>query len=505
MANLLPIQYFQLPNGQPAVGGTLTAYATGGTYTTLKAIYTDNTGTVAMSNPTSGFTSNGMISGGIWGSGLYDLWAKDSAGNTIFKIPGCGNAADNTAVAGGGSAVSTPLVPSTNRIINSNFRLGPNNQLTYSGQTLASGAICAENWYVLTQTGTITAAINTASPITNTPTSLTITQSQSTAQGLGIIQVIPSEATYAMRGQTIQASMSINSTAGLTAYMAILSVTSSNDAPVINVVNSWTNPTYTSGNFFTSAASPISAVNSTILTANSPTAITTSGTVPQTATNLLLFVYFTGGSVLNTTVIDFSQAALYESSTALNVRPVHNFDEIARLNTRVKLGSYSASASANLTQYNLTGDFRYIEIVLTDFINATDDKPLCFQYSFNNTSLDTSSNYQSAYGTQLANGTASSNGGSGALSGTYFTLDDNVGGTANRGVSGIIRLYNPAGTSLFPRITYEVMRMDNSGNIRYTHGGGVWTSAASAVQGFGVFFNASNITSGTMEVYGHLA
>lgn len=503
MANLLPQQVYVSATGSPLVGGTLTAYIP--TTTTLKPIYRDSTGTTQMTNPTSGgdvFNQYGSVTTGIFGSGLYDLLIKDASGNTVNYYHNVGNAADNITNSSGGSASATALSPNNNRVINTNFRLGPNGQLVYTSQSLASGGVPAANWYVLTQTGAITASINTTSSILNTPTSLTINQSNGAAQGFGILQVIPSEATYAMRGQLIQASMDFYSSIGYTAYMAILAVTTANDAPTINVVGSWTNPTYTAGNFFTSAASPISPVASVNLTVNTSTTLATSGTVPQTATNLMLFVYFPGGTVASGTLVDFSKAALYESPTALSIRPVHNSVEFAANNSAQNIDYKTASSSASLNFLNLNSTYVAYDIILSNVLPANSGDSLWLRISEDNSTFLSTAIYWYAYSKLTsANGTGSGTvttavgGAQGQL-----VIEDTIGSSSGRGISGTIRIYNPSATSKC-KFTWLTSKETDAGVTTSAWGGGD-INFVGAILGMQFLCSTGNIASGTIEIKG---
>ncbi|MFX6823249.1 hypothetical protein ABTH33_20080, partial [Acinetobacter baumannii] len=88
---------------------------------------------------------------------------------------------------------------------------------------------------------------------------------------MGLIQWIENADCADLRGQTVVASARARMSAATTLRFAILEWTGTADAITKDVVNSWTNSTFTAGNFFKSTTLTVTATGSIALAANTLT------------------------------------------------------------------------------------------------------------------------------------------------------------------------------------------------------------------------------------------
>lgn len=181
----------------------------------------------------------------------------------------------------------------------------------------ADDAYALDRWYVLTQTAAI--QVQQQSDQENgTPFNSRLTQNQATAQRMGYAQIIEGKNCKYLRGQTVTLSFRLRCSASQAIRYAILEWTGTEDSVTSDVVNSWTNTTYTTGNFFISTTTtiPTNGVTSITPSANTwtdATALTV--TLGTSFNNLTVFVWTEGTAAQNVT-LDVSRVQLEPGSTA---------------------------------------------------------------------------------------------------------------------------------------------------------------------------------------------
>ncbi|QKC99168.1 hypothetical protein EB231_34835 [Mesorhizobium sp. NZP2298] len=143
---------------------------------------------------------------------------------------------------------------------------------------------------LLTQTAAI--AISTLTNVANgLPYMMRMTQSQATAQRMGNSQIIESRDCIGLRGKTVTLIGKLrNSLAAATRY-AILEWTGTADTVTSDIVNSWTNGTFTAGQFFNSTTLNVLAVGAITPTAATVTNFLLTATVGASANNLIVFIW----------------------------------------------------------------------------------------------------------------------------------------------------------------------------------------------------------------------
>lgn len=207
-----------------------------------------------------------------------------------------------------------------NRIINPNGQIW---QRANSGAAaITDVAYAFDRWYGLTQSAGITAS-QVSNVANGVPYMMRLTQANATAQRFGIAQAIESANCIDMRGQAVTLSAQVRMSAATTLRYAIVEWTGTADAITKDVVNDWTNGTFTPGNFFISATTTITATGSVALAANTLTPINLTGTVSGSMNNIIVFFWTDSTQAQNVTLdIGKVQHELGSSATPLAVRSI---------------------------------------------------------------------------------------------------------------------------------------------------------------------------------------
>lgn len=114
--------------------------------------------------------------------------------------------------------------------------------------TFADDAYCFDRWYVLTQTGSIAISAFT-DPDAVRPTAIRLTQSQASAQRIGLAQIVESVNIRDLRSQAATMAARIRCSSSQAIRMAILELTGTADTVTSDIVNNWASTTYSAGNF----------------------------------------------------------------------------------------------------------------------------------------------------------------------------------------------------------------------------------------------------------------
>lgn len=184
-------------------------------------------------------------------------------------------------------------------IINGDGRIS---QRTYS--TVADDAYWCDQHYVLTQTAAITPTI-LADVADGLPSMMRLSQSQATAQRMGNAQIIESRNCKRYRGKTRTLAGKLRCSSSQPIRFAILEWTGTADAVVSDVVNSWTNGTFTAGQFFNSTTLTVRAVGVVTPAANTVTDWSLVATLGSSFNNLIL-VYWTEGTAAQNVTLDMA-------------------------------------------------------------------------------------------------------------------------------------------------------------------------------------------------------
>lgn len=196
-----------------------------------------------------------------------------------------------------------------NRVIN------PSGQINQSGSgTAADGTYWYDQWVVLTQSNPIN-PYPTSNAENGTPFMMGYQQSNATAQRFGKIQPIESANCIDLRGQAVTLSARLVCSVSTTLRYAIIEWTGTADAITKDVVNDWTNGTFTPGNFFNASNLTIAAIGSAAVTANVGKSIEVTGNISGSMNNLLVF-FWTDSAQAQGVNVYFGKVQLEQGSSA---------------------------------------------------------------------------------------------------------------------------------------------------------------------------------------------
>ncbi|MBV5268987.1 MAG: hypothetical protein JZU55_02550, partial [Afipia sp.] len=228
-----------------------------------------------------------------------------------------------------------------NRIIN------PSGMIAQAGlASTADGAYTGfDQWIALTQSNPVT-----PSSLTNVadgvPYMMRITQANASAQRFGIIQWLETANCIDLRGQSVFLTARVRMSASTTLRYAIIEWTGTADTITKDIVNSWTNTTFTVGQFFTSTSTTIVATGSIALTANTLASISLSGTVSSSQNNLAVF-FWTDSTQAQNVTLDVSDVDT-KRSTVATAYEARSYQEEMALCLRYYYSIGGASASQRI-------------------------------------------------------------------------------------------------------------------------------------------------------------
>ncbi len=197
--------------------------------------------------------------------------------------------------AGGAQAVTLD-----NRLINGEFRIwGRGTSLSAQADDTYGGM--GDRWNILTQTSTIAGA-RQAAPFDGALNSGQLTQSQASAQRIGVEQIIENTNCQDLRSQTVTFYGRFKTSSGGNIRVAILEWTGTADAVTSDFVNSWTSSTYTAGNFFTTTTTTVTAVKQYASPGTGWVDFFINGTISSSATNVVVMLWTEGTEAQNVTI-----------------------------------------------------------------------------------------------------------------------------------------------------------------------------------------------------------
>lgn len=163
----------------------------------------------------------------------------------------------------------------------------------------------------------------------------------------------------------------------------------------------------------------------------------------------------------------------------------------------VLLATLTASNSASLSDItHITSAYQVYEIDLIDILPATNG--VSVELQVHSAGAFQAASYLTNYG--FTSGTVNTMTVSSAVT-TYIPLyPTSQAANTGPGISGVIRLYNPSGTTAPKMVNGTVCQYNGSIIVTGTIGG--YWNANGAVDGFQILFSSGNITSGTVKIYG---
>jgi hypothetical protein len=239
-----------------------------------------------------------------------------------------------------------------NRIINPSGQIWQ--RLNTGAAAITDVTYDFDRWYGITQSNGVT-----SSQLTNvensTPFMMRMSQANASAQRMGRCQVIESANIIDVRGRTVTLSARVRMSSSTNIRYAIGEWTSTADGPTKDVVNDWTSGTYTTGNFFISSGTTVTAVSSTALTANTLASITLTGTVSASMNNLWV-CFWTESTAAQNVTMDVGKVQL-EIGSAATPLAVRSAQEELALSQRYYQKTFPQSVAPAQNVGNAVGAF----------------------------------------------------------------------------------------------------------------------------------------------------
>lgn len=192
---------------------------------------------------------------------------------------------------------------------------------------VTDGTYAFDRWYGLTQTAGVTAS-QVANAEDGTPFMMRLSQANASAQRFGLAQVIESANCIDMRGQRVALSARVRMSAATTLRYAIVEWSGTADAPTKDFVLSWTNTTFTAGNFFTTTSTVVTATGSVALAANTLTSISLLAQLSSTGNNVAVMFWTDSAQAQNVT-LDIGKVQLEQSISVTSLAYRSRSDEEA--------------------------------------------------------------------------------------------------------------------------------------------------------------------------------
>ena len=198
-----------------------------------------------------------------------------------------------------------------------------------AGSGIADDAYDFDQWYSLTQTGTIAVSQQTG-VADGTPFMMRMTQSQATAQRMGRAQIIEGKNCKWLRGQQITLSLKHKISSAANLRIAVLEWTGTEDSVTSDVVNSWTSSTYTAGNFFNTTTLTVTGVSPAIASTTSLATDSLTVTLGSSLNNLIVMVWTEAATAQNVTLDLALKLEKGGTTTAFDKRSLQQELELAQ-------------------------------------------------------------------------------------------------------------------------------------------------------------------------------
>lgn len=207
----------------------------------------------------------------------------------------------------------TPPYALGNRLINGEFAIWQRGT-SLSSQADDSYGAMGDRWYILTQTGTIAGA-RQDNPFDGARFSGQLTQSQASAQRIGVAQIVEGRNCINLRGQAVTFYGRFKISADQDIRCAILEWTGAEDTVTSDFVNDWTSSTYTASNFFSGTSYTVTAVKEYASPGTGWVDFFITGTLGSSVTNLVVFLWTEGTAAQNVT-LSMANCGLVRGSVA---------------------------------------------------------------------------------------------------------------------------------------------------------------------------------------------
>lgn len=255
-----------------------------------------------------------------------EIWASSNSGSAVNFSAGTKDVFLNLAAKRARGLEIAGLQGTRNLLIDGGFEVW-RTQAPGTATARADDAYGPDVWYVLTQTNTVTTERGTGD---KSRYDCKITQTQASAQRFGLAQIVENAVAHPMRSRRIYGKARIKCSSSQAIRIAILEWTGTADSVTSDVVNGWTNGTFTTGQFFNSTTLTLVGTASVTPSANTWTDIEVSGSVSASANNLIFFIWTEGTAAQNVT-LEVCAADMYEGTSEREFEaPRSPFDEANR-------------------------------------------------------------------------------------------------------------------------------------------------------------------------------
>lgn len=269
-----------------------------------------------------------------------EIWASSNSGSAVNFSAGTKDVFLNLGAKRARGLEIAGLQGTRNLLIDGGFEVW-RTQAPGTATARADDAYGPDVWYVLTQTNTVTTERGTGD---KSRYDCKLTQTQASAQRFGLAQIVENAVAHPMRSRRIYGKARIKCSASQAIRIAILEWTGTADSVTSDVVNDWTNGTFTTGQFFNSTTLTLVGTASVTPSANTWTDIEVSGSVSASANNLIFFIWTEGTAAQNVT-LEVCAADMYEGTSEREFEPP--IDPYASANRMI----FSIQSASTLLMY----------------------------------------------------------------------------------------------------------------------------------------------------------
>lgn len=239
-----------------------------------------------------------------------EVWASSNSGSAVNFSAGTKDVFLNLGARRARALEIAGLQGTRNLLIDGGFEVW-RTQAPGTATARADDTYGPDVWYVLTQTGTVTTERGTGD---KSRYDCKLTQTQASAQRFGLAQIVENAVAHPMRSRRIYGKARIKCSASQAIRIAILEWTGTADSVTSDVVNDWTNGTFTTGQFFNSTTLTLVGTASVTPSSNTWTDIEVSGSVSASANNLIFLVWTEGTAAQNVT-LEVCAADMFEGTS----------------------------------------------------------------------------------------------------------------------------------------------------------------------------------------------
>jgi hypothetical protein len=213
--------------------------------------------------------------------------------------------------------------PGANRLINAGFAINQRGLASNADDTY-----CFDRWYVLTQSGAI-AASALSDPESGRPTGIRLTQSQASAQRIGLAQIVEAANIKDLRDRAVAMTARVRCSASQAIRVAILEWAGTADSVTSDVVNDWTDSSFTAGHFFLGSNLNVIAVGATTPAAATWTDMDALAGVFGASLNNAIVIVWSEGTLAQNATLDLDQVQLEPGALCSPFRRPAMGDELA--------------------------------------------------------------------------------------------------------------------------------------------------------------------------------